>query len=136
MNKDKKFEVRFAKEAIKEYENLDNSVLELVNKSIDELEFRADEVGKKLENNSHTKLAGCMEIKLRSAGIRIIFRVTNYVIDILRVVYIVAIQKRSNNYAFNVSSDRIKKIKGKESIKIRDFLSKEKKWVKRKNKKS
>lgn len=74
---EERFDVRFDEDAEKEYNRLDNSVLHIVNTAIDELVYRADEVGKKLNNHSHTKLAGCKEIKLRDAGIRIIFRVTN-----------------------------------------------------------
>ena len=37
-------------EAAREYAKLDNSVVEIVNKAIDELEFRADVIGKPLGN--------------------------------------------------------------------------------------
>ncbi|MBV4437241.1 hypothetical protein [Clostridium tyrobutyricum] len=47
----KRFEVIFAAGAIKEYKKLDNSILGIVNKAIDDLEFRADEVGKLLKGN-------------------------------------------------------------------------------------
>lgn len=56
-----KFDVRLDSDALKEYNPLDNSVLGIVNKQIDELELRADEIGKPLENNNSTKLAGCRE---------------------------------------------------------------------------
>lgn len=42
MPENKKFEVRFDPDAHREYNKLDNSVLEIVNKQIDELEYRAD----------------------------------------------------------------------------------------------
>jgi len=67
---EKRFDVRLDPDALKEYGKLDNSVLPAVNKAIDELEYRADEVGKPLGNKSSTKLAGCKEIKLREEGIR------------------------------------------------------------------
>ena len=69
MNEQRRFDVRLHPEAVKEYEKLDGSILNMVNKSIDELEFRADEIGKILRNNKDTKLAGCKERKLRDAGI-------------------------------------------------------------------
>ena len=72
-----RFAIRFAPEAVKEYDSLDGSVVPVVDKAIDELTDRADEVGKHLGNKRNQKLAGCKEIKLRDAGIRIIFRVTN-----------------------------------------------------------
>lgn len=40
-------------------------------------------MGKPLGNKRDMKLAGCKEIKLRDAGIRIIFRITDTFIDIL-----------------------------------------------------
>jgi mRNA interferase RelE/StbE len=84
---EERFDIRFDVDAEKEYLQLDNSVLSVVNAAIDELVYRADEVGKSLGNHSNTKLAGCKEIKLRNAGIRIIFRITNESVDILRIVY-------------------------------------------------
>ncbi len=41
---EKKFDVRFDPDALKEYRKLDKSVLPIVNKVIDELEYRADEL--------------------------------------------------------------------------------------------
>lgn len=60
-----RFEVILDPDALKEYNKLDNSAVEMVDKAIDELEYRADEVGKPLSNYDDTKLAGCKEIKLR-----------------------------------------------------------------------
>lgn len=74
---EQKFDVRFAPDAAKEYSKLKNPTLTFVNKAVDELEFRADEVGKPLGNKRDMKLAGCKEIKLRDAGVRIIFRITD-----------------------------------------------------------
>lgn len=90
-----KFDVRLDHDALKEYQKLDGSVLGIVNKVIDELEYRADEFGKTLGNKGNTKLAGYKEIKLREAGIKIVFRVTNETVEVLRVVYILIIERRS-----------------------------------------
>jgi len=95
-----RFEVRLDLDAVKEYNSLDNSVIKIVDKAIDELEYRADEVGKPLGNKRDLKLAGCKEIKLRDAGIRIIFKVTNDIVEILRVVYVLAVEKRSDDFVF------------------------------------
>jgi mRNA interferase RelE/StbE len=97
-----RFDIRFDKDAEKEYNKLDNSVLGIVNKAINELVYRADEVGKNLGNHSNTKLAGCKEIKLRDVGIRIVFRVTDTIVEVLRVVYILAIEQRSRDLAFKL----------------------------------
>lgn len=65
MRNKQRFEVRLDPDAVKEYQKIDNSVIEMVDKAIDELETRADEVGKPLGNKRDIKLAGCKEIKLR-----------------------------------------------------------------------
>lgn len=88
-----RFAIRFAPEAVKEYDSLDGSVVSVVDKAIDELTDRADEVGKPLGNKRNQKLAGCKEIKLRDAGIRIIFKVTNEKVDVLCIVTILAISR-------------------------------------------
>ncbi len=44
-----KFDVRLDPGALKEYEKLDGSLIKIVNKAIDQLEMRADEVGKQLK---------------------------------------------------------------------------------------
>jgi mRNA interferase RelE/StbE len=98
----KRFEIIFAAGAIKEYKKLDNSILSIVNKAIDDLEFRADEVGKPLKGN----LYGCKEKKLRNEGIRIIFRIVDNRVDILLIVYILAIQKRERDTVFKIATKR------------------------------
>lgn len=107
-----RFEVIMDPDVLKEYEKLDNSVAEIVDKALEELEIRADKVGKNLSNYQDTKLAGCKEIKLRDAGIRIVFRVTNEKVDILRIVYILTVEKRSRDFAFKVAHKRYKFLKG------------------------
>ena len=99
---DKKFEIILAEGVIKEYKKLDNSIIGIVNKAIDELEYRADEVGKPLKGN----LYGCKEKKLRNEGIRIIFRIVGKRVDVLRIVYVLAIEKRERNTVFKVASKR------------------------------
>jgi mRNA interferase RelE/StbE len=106
-----RFDIRFDQDAEKEYNKLDNSVLSIVNKAIDELIYRADEVGKKLGNHINTSLSGCKEIKLRDAGIRIIFRITNEIVEVLRVVYILTIERRSDDFVFRIADRRLKAFK-------------------------
>ena len=114
--KEMKFDVRLDKDAAREYEKIKQPDLDLVNKSLDELLIRADEVGKFLGNKRDMKLAGCKEIKLREAGIRIVFRVTNETVQVLRVVYILAIEKRSRDFVFKIASSRLKKLKDAEGL--------------------
>lgn len=111
-----KFDVRLDKDAAKEYQKIKQPDLSIVDKSIDELMIRADEVGKPLGNKRGMNLAGCKEIKLRDAGIRIVFRVTNETVEVLRVVYILAIEKRSRDFVFKIASARLKLVKDKKVL--------------------
>lgn len=98
-----RFEIQFAKEAFEEYQDLDHSVARLVDKKLEDLEERADEIGKTLSGN----LTGFKEIKLCDAGLRIIYQITDGKVDILTIVYILAIGKRENNEVFK-TSERVK----------------------------
>ncbi len=128
-----RFEVRFDEDAEKEYNKLDNSVLGIVNKAIDELVSRADEVGKNLSNYSNTKLAGCKEIKLRDAGIRIVFRITKMTVEVLRVVFILAIERRSQDLAFKIAHRRLKVLKKVSKDQFNEFVSAKAKWKPKKD---
>jgi mRNA interferase RelE/StbE len=104
-----------------------------VNKQIDDLEFRADNVGKMLENKNSTKLAGCREIKLKDIGIRIVYRITNETVEVLQIVYILTVEKRSNDLVFKIADKRnneFKQYKGKDLAK---YLTGTPKWVDKKN---
>lgn len=134
---EQRFDVRMDPEAAREYQKLDGSVRDAVNKAIDELELRADEVGKDLRNTQSTKLAGCKEIKLRDAGIRIIFRVTNEKVDVLRIVYVLTIEQRSKDLVFKLAQNRFERLKVIPTT-LKDFFSRSKRWSdlkKRKKKK-
>jgi mRNA interferase RelE/StbE len=123
-----RFDIRFDEDAEKEYNKLDNSVLGIVNKAIDELVYRADEVGKNLSNYTNTKLAGCKEIKLRDAGIRIVFRITNETVEVLRVVYILTIERRSQDLAFKIADRRLKAFKRIPNTQLNKFILAKVKW--------
>lgn len=126
--REKRFDVRLDPDALKEYSKLDKSVLPEVNKAIDELEYRADEVGKPLGNKSSTKLAGCKEIKLREIGVRIVFRITSEKVEVLRIVYVLAIEERSKDFVFKVAHERFKKLKGLTKERLAKLLKRSKKW--------
>lgn len=128
MDTEKRFEIKFDPDAAKEYQSLDNSVIEIVNKAIDDLELRADEVGKPLRNTQASKLFGCKEKKLRDAGIRIVFKVTGETVDILRIVYILTIEKRSNDFVFKIANKRNITVKKIAKQKLNDYLQSCKSW--------
>ena len=116
---DKRFDVRFHPDAWKEYKGLDNSIIELVDKVIDKLEYRADELGKNLSNLNESKLAGCKELKLRDAGIRIVFRVTSEIVEFLRVVYIYTIERRNDGLVFKIADKRNKDLKTLNKVELK-----------------
>lgn len=107
----RQFAIRFDPDAAKEYDSLDGSVIPLVDKAIDELKDRADEVGKPLGNKRNKKLAGCKEIKFRDAGVRIIFKISNDKVDVLRIVYVLAISRRDKDQVFSKAAGRLAKKK-------------------------
>ena len=53
---EKKFDLRFDPDASEEYSKLDKSVLPVVNKALDELEYRADEIGKAVRKQEFHKV--------------------------------------------------------------------------------
>ena len=108
-----RFDVRLHKAAQKEYEKLDNSVVAIVDKALEELEKRADEVGKPLGKKRNANLTGCKEVKLREAGIRIVFTITNEYVHILRVVVVIAVEARADDYVFRLAQKRFAEIKNK-----------------------
>ncbi len=121
--REERFDVRLDPDALKEYEQLDGSVLELVTHAIDELMYGADEIGKRLSNHQETKLAGCKEIKFRDAGIRIVFRVTNEAVEVLQIVYVLTIEKRVRDKAFKHADRRYSAFRKIPKDKLRLFLN-------------
>jgi len=116
---DKRFDVRFHPDAWKEYKGLDNSIIELVDKVIDKLEYRAETTLKNLSNLNESKLAGCKELKLRDAGIRIVFRVTSEIVEFLRVVYIYTIERRNDGLVFKIADKRNKDLKTLNKVELK-----------------
>lgn len=106
-----RFDVRLHKAAEKEYAKLDHAVALIVDKALEELEERADEVGKRLGKKRDINLTGCKEIKLRDAGIRIVFTITNEYVHVLQVVIVIAIEERADDYVFRLAEDRLKELK-------------------------
>ena len=128
-----KFEIRFDPGAYREYEKLDGSIVGFVDQKLEELEYRADEIGKVLSNIQNTKLAGCREIKLRDAGIRIVYRITSANVDILRIVYILAIEKRAGDYVFKLADQRLSSMRQKSSEPLNRQIQKSTVYKRNKN---
>lgn len=121
-----RFDVRFDADALTEYQRLDNALVTIVDKALARLEERADEVGTPLQNKYATKLHGCKEIKVRDAGLRIVFRVTEQTVEVLRVVYILTIERRNLDVVFRVADKRLRHFKSRGNL--REFLSSSPRW--------
>ena len=91
-----RFKVEFYdKTAEKEYLSLDGSVRAMVDKGIARLE-----IGKPLSG----LLAGCRELKFRTDGIRVIYRIRDGRVE---VVQIIAIAARDKGKVFDLASKRL-----------------------------
>lgn len=96
-----KFRIAFInRDALKEYRGLGGSTKQLVDNGLARLAQRADEIGKPLVG----PLAGCKELKFRSAGIRVIFRIVDGGVEIVEVV---AIGRRDKGEVFDSAAKRI-----------------------------
>lgn len=124
----KRFVVRLDEDAVKEYKQLNGSILSAVNNAIDELVCRADEIGKSLRNNSNTKLAGCKEIKLRAAGIRIVFRLTNEIVDVLYIVHVLTIERLTSYKVRKIADSRLRTYKAIPIEQLKKNLASSKQW--------
>lgn len=97
----RRFEVSFIDEtAAKEYRALDGSTRRMVDNGLARLSQRADEIGKPLRG----ELAGCKELKFRTNGLRVIFRIINGMVEIVEIV---AIGRRAGDKVFADAARRI-----------------------------
>jgi mRNA interferase RelE/StbE len=122
-----RFEVRLHEKARREYERLDGSIGRIVNKKLEELEYRANEIGKKLKGN----LAGLREVKLKDAGIRIIYEITGEIVDILEVVSVLTIGPRADGEVFKTAGTRVDILKTMNRTVLNEYLKKLRQWQKK-----
>lgn len=98
------YSVQFLEEAKKDYSNLSGDQRKLIDKGINRLEEKGDQIGDSLGNNQETKLLGAKKLKFRRAGLRIIFRVNKENIEIIDIV---AIGKRSDSEIYKIAHNRL-----------------------------
>jgi mRNA interferase RelE/StbE len=106
-----RFHVGMLEGARKDFMELDGSVRPIVQKQILKLKENADTMGKELGNYQDAKLAGCREINLLEAGIRLVYQITGEKVDVLEIVLILAIEKRKNFRVFKVADKRLNELK-------------------------
>ncbi len=94
------YELVFTRGAQKELADLDGSVREMVLKGLARLRVRPLEIGKPLGGS----LTGCRELKFRSDGIRVVYRVRG---GQIQIVDILAIGARDKGKAFRTAEQRL-----------------------------
>ncbi|MDC9580665.1 type II toxin-antitoxin system RelE/ParE family toxin [Xenorhabdus sp. PR6a] len=94
-----KFNVEFDERALKEWQNLDNSIREQFKKKLKKLQENPYIESARL----HGDLAGCFKIKLHSSGFRLVYQV----IDEEIVIWVIAVGKREGSKAYKIASERI-----------------------------
>ena len=107
---EQRFIIRMHKDAAKEYKKLNHSAAVIVDKALERLEVRADEIGKELGHKRNINLTGCKEVKLRDAGIRIVFTITKEYVNILQVAVVIAVAERDDDYVFKLAGKRLNQI--------------------------
>ncbi|WP_235860852.1 type II toxin-antitoxin system RelE family toxin [Peptoniphilus porci] len=85
------YKLSFIKEAIQDYKALDGSQRKIVDKAlkrilINPLPNTEGGYGKPLSNLSDSKLAGLMKIKLKSSGLRIVYKLENQMTKFLSLL--------------------------------------------------
>ena len=104
-----KWEVLYLPEALDDFRSLDGSQRRLINKAIEKLKLNPlaeteGGYGKWLGNRSGTNLSGFLKVKLRGAGLRIVYQ-------LLRIedrVLIVVIGAREDSEVYDIANKRIK----------------------------
>lgn len=105
-----KWNVLYLPEAEKELENLDKSQSTIVQKAIKKVQnnpLPANEqgYGKPLGNHKDTKLSGLLKIKIRSTGLRVVYKL----IRVENTMCIVVIGARADGEVYEIAQKRIKK---------------------------
>lgn len=104
------WEVIYLEEADKEYQNLNGSQRLLVDKAIEKVKSnplpqREGGYGKELANKSGSNLAGLLKIKLKSSGIRIVYKLIRTETSML----IVVIGMREDDEVYQIAKKRKEK---------------------------
>lgn len=92
------YEIEFFEEALNEWNRLDSSIREQFKKKLIKLVEEPHRPANRLHG-----LEGCYKIKLRSAGVRLVYKVE----DGELVILVVAVGKRDKNVVYNVASERL-----------------------------
>lgn len=105
------YKLSFTKEAIEDYQSLDGSQRKVVDKALkrillNPLPNNQGGYGKPLSNLSTSKLAGLMKIKLKSSGLRIVYKLIKSEDEVL----IIIIGARAESKVYKDAEKRIAKL--------------------------
>ncbi len=104
------WKINYLPEAVKDLRNLDGSQRKLVRKAIDKvsenpLPISEGGYGKPLGNRGNNNLTGLLKIKLRSAGIRVVYKIIRQDNDMM----IIVIGAREDDEVYDIASKRVTK---------------------------
>lgn len=92
------YEIEFYEAALNEWNRLDSGVREQLKKKLAKLVTEPHRPANRLRG-----LDGCYKIKLRTAGVRLVYKVE----DGEFIILVVAVGKRDKNAVYNVALDRL-----------------------------
>ncbi|ENN8378992.1 type II toxin-antitoxin system RelE/ParE family toxin [Providencia rettgeri] len=92
------YEIEFYKEAFDEWHQLDTSIRSQLKKKLEKLIENPHRPANRLRG-----LEGCYKIKLRAAGVRLVYKVE----DCELVILVIAIGKRDKNAVYDSSRERL-----------------------------
>lgn len=95
-----KYKLKYFPEAKDEYNALDGSQRVFVDKGLDRIKVYGMQAGTPL----YGRLEGCHKLKNRKLGLRIVFRQDK---NSIKIIQIVAIDKRRRNKVYNDAVDRL-----------------------------
>lgn len=107
-----KFKLSFIREAMKDYKGLDGSQKIVVDKALQRISLnpyldKDGGYGKALSNHNNSKLAGLIKFKLRSSGIRIVYKLEKKKDEVLVIV----IGMREDSKVYKDAAKRVAKLK-------------------------
>lgn len=102
--------ITYHKAVIKDVEKLDGSCKAQVIKAIQKvsqnpLPFTEGGYGKPLGNKENTNLTGCLKIKLKKSGLRVVYRLVRTELE----MNVIVISVRSDNEVYELAEKRVQR---------------------------
>ncbi|WP_206854526.1 addiction module toxin RelE [Candidatus Enterococcus mangumiae] len=94
------YEVKLTEKSKIDFQQLDNSQKQQILKSFMKIELHGMQTGQQLRG----KLKDCRKLKHKRLGLRVIFRESNFGIEIIEII---AIGRRSDNEVYTIAEKRL-----------------------------